>query len=223
MIHIGKTGGSALKTMFMVKAEELNAKGVDVRGRKHTVTLQDMIQKREENIIFFVRHPVSRFVSAFNSRLRQGLPRYNSPWNRSEEIAFSRFKEPNELAEALSSEDPNVSTAAKWDMQSINHVKEHMSKWLISKNFLEANRDALYYIGTTETMDEDVIKLFEKMGVAPPDADLGNVHRHETPVGYSKTLSDKAVTNLTQWYAEDIGIYQWCADNRSAINAAPLR
>jgi len=218
MIHIGKTGGSALKTMFDLNAVELKAKGFNVQGRNHSVTLEEIRRRGHNNIVFFVRHPVSRFVSAFNSRLRQGAPRYHSPWNRGERIAFKHFKEPNELAEALSAENWKVWAAANQSMVSIGHVKDLMGKWLSSAEFLEANRDILFYLGTTETMDEDVANLFAKMGIASPNKELDEVSRHVTPAGYSRTLSDKAVANLTQWYAKDIEIYEWCIANRAMIN-----
>ena len=55
--------------------------------------------------MFFVRDPISRFVSGFNSRLRKGLPKMYFPWAPGEKLAFSRFATPNQLALALSSSD----------------------------------------------------------------------------------------------------------------------
>lgn len=220
LIHIGKTGGTALKAMLKEKASELEAKGIHFRARKHSVTMEDLKNDGVKAIVFFVRHPVARFVSSFNSRLRQGVPRYVKWWNKEEEVAFSRHKEPNDLAEALSSDNANACLNARADMQSISHVKDQLTKWLVSPEFLEANRDILFYVGTTETMDEDVVKLFAKMGVTPPDKNPDDETRHATPAEFSRDLSDKAVANLSQWYAKDIEIYEWCLANRAAINGA---
>lgn len=222
MIHIGKTGGTALKTMFNSKRDELKSKGLSFKGRNHKATFEDVLEDRCENVIFFVRHPVGRFVSAFNSRLRQGAPRHHSAWTGRESLIFRAFKEPNALAEALSSERRNLAKAAEWSMRSINHVKDHMSKWLFSIDYLERNREYIFYLGTTETMDQDVEKLFNKIGISPPGQELDEVASHKTPAGFSKTLSDVAVENLTRWYAEDIKMYEWCLANRDEINKREL-
>ena len=61
-----------------------------------------------EPVAFFVRHPVSRFVSGFNSRMRKGRPRRNVEWSEGERWSFERFRTPDELARALASADPGA-------------------------------------------------------------------------------------------------------------------
>ena len=101
VLHVGKTGGTALISALRSAGtnEELEFHG-------HVATLKWLWSKNpRRRVIFGVREPVSRFVSAFNSRLRQGRPRHFTPWNKGEEIAFSLFDSPNELAEAIYAED----------------------------------------------------------------------------------------------------------------------
>lgn len=218
MLHIGKTGGSSLKSMIKASRETLLEAGINLKGRSHEVTMKDLKQTNTSGIIVFVRHPVARFVSAFNSRLRQGQPRYDSPWQAGEKIIFSLFKEPNQLAEALSAEGEELRIAARLSMFGINHVRDHMGKWLVSPTFLEKNKALLYFIGTTETLDADSDALFAKMGVPKPDVDQDELTRHATPAGYSKTLSDKAKANLAEWYEDDVAIYDWCVANKEEVN-----
>ena len=63
----------------------------------HSATFHDV--PNGDLVVFFVRDPVSRFVSGFYSRQRQGLPAHNSPWNVGEKVAFDKFATANDLAE----------------------------------------------------------------------------------------------------------------------------
>ena len=69
----------------------------------HLVRLEDV--PRGEGVIFLVRDPISRFVSAFFSRQRQGQPLYFSPWKAEEKRTFETFATPNDLATSLSATD----------------------------------------------------------------------------------------------------------------------
>ena len=218
MLHIGKTGGSSLKSMIKASRSTLLESDINLKGRSHEVTMKDLKQSNCDGIIVFVRHPVARFVSAFNSRLRQGQPRYDSPWQAGEKIIFALFKEPNQLAEALSSDSEELRTAARLSMFGINHVRDHMGKWLVSTTFLEKNQNLLYFIGTTETMDSDADALFAKMGVPKPETSQDEVTRHATPAGYSTSLSDTARANLIEWYQDDVAIYDWCVAHKEEVN-----
>jgi hypothetical protein len=100
-IHIRKTGGTAIKEALK------NAAGLDqstIKLHKHKIRLSDIAAGDKVFLFFFLRDPVSRFVSGFNSRLRQGQPRYNSAWNEAEKRAFGFFPTANSLAEALTFE-----------------------------------------------------------------------------------------------------------------------
>src|SRR6056297_1213665 len=92
-LHIRKAGGTAIKEALKDIAVKQN-----VILHPHKTRLKDIPEG--EKVFFFLRNPVSRFVSGFNSRLREGKPRYNSPWNEGEKVAFSRFPTANDLAEA---------------------------------------------------------------------------------------------------------------------------
>src|SRR5205823_2768329 len=96
LLHVGKTGGTAVKHALRTA---LHAGGYCIRLCRHGVRLRDV--PPGEKVVFFVRDPASRFVSGFYSRLRQGRPRYTSPWSRAEKAAFGRFGTPNDLAAAL--------------------------------------------------------------------------------------------------------------------------
>jgi len=90
-LHIGKTGGTAVKHALKPVA----APGY-LMLHGHDVRLHDVAP--DEQVFFFLRDPLSRFVSAFYSRQREGRPRYVVPWTPDEEAAFGRFRTANELA-----------------------------------------------------------------------------------------------------------------------------
>ena len=88
----------------------------------HRTTLPNIPEG--ERAFFFLRDPIARFVSAFNSRLREGRPRYHYPWRDEEKVAFSIFKTPNELATALSAADSFLRKQAEAAMHGIGQVEE---------------------------------------------------------------------------------------------------
>src|SRR5919108_4446855 len=99
-LHIGKTGGTAIK--HILKRHSVT-RGYVIRRHGHRTTLREV--SAGEKVIFFVRDPLSRFISGFYSRLRQGQPRYFNPWTPEERMAFERFDTPNRLAVGLFSEN----------------------------------------------------------------------------------------------------------------------
>ena len=68
------------------------------------------------------RDPVARYVSGFDSRLRQGAPSRHAPWRGDEEWAFSQFPDPNSLALALNPEHPAHQNALR-AMHGITHIQ----------------------------------------------------------------------------------------------------
>ena len=82
MIHIGKTGGSAVRDA-LIRAGVLDHYVLKFYG--HWFKLTDV--PKGEKVIFFLRDPISKFVSGFYSRKRQGKPLYNVPWRPFEEVA----------------------------------------------------------------------------------------------------------------------------------------
>ena len=97
LLHIGKTGGTAANAVL--KANNKRGVGEYVACYKHKIGLRDVSRDDMcERLMFIIREPVSRYISAFNSRLRMGYPRHHGEWSPREEEAFAHFKTPNQLA-----------------------------------------------------------------------------------------------------------------------------
>jgi len=197
-LHIGKTGGTAIREAFGDKSWS----GFFVKRHKHSVILRDI--KDGEKIIFAVRDPVSRFVSAFNSRLREGLPKYFNPWTEDEKKVFSLFKTPQELAISISSDNDDIRNKAIMAMKSCSLVKTFYWDWFENEEYLNSRKDDILFVFRQEKLSEDfdffVRKFLPGSKVGLPEDD---VLRHKTPDGYNTSLSEEAVNNLKKWYKRD--------------------
>ena len=116
LLHIGKTGGTFLKSVLQHNSSKLPP-SLKILGHGQTISSTPDMFGANRQIAFIFREPVARFRSGFMSRLRQGRPVYDSPWTTDEAIAFNWFATPNSLAEALVSDDERLRSAAGFAMQ----------------------------------------------------------------------------------------------------------
>ena len=212
-LHIGKTGGTALKHAIG-RAQESSSGDkarlpyvVHLHG--HAVGLRGI--PVGEKYFFFVRDPVSRFVSGFYSRQRQGKPRYSGQWSEQERDAYQRFGTPDRLASALSSTNDEERASAETAMRSIPHVRDSYWKWFGSEEYFMTRLDDLLFIGFQKHLSEDFEILKSRLrlpnDLALPDDDF---HSHANPRHLDRTLGDAAVENLHKWYEEDFRFLKLC-------------
>jgi hypothetical protein len=216
VLHIGKTGGTALKHVL---AEHEAGSRYQLLFRGHDVTLPDV--PKGERFMFLIRDPLSRFVSAFNGRLREDRPRYHYPWREEERIAFAIFKTPDQLAVALSSADDEERAQAERAMHGIGHVNTPYTFWFPDEAAFRARLDDVFFIGLQDRLDEDFELLKEKLGL-PEEASLprDETVAHKTPVGFQSQLSDVGRANLERWYARDVGFVRLCRELAPRVNRA---
>lgn len=218
-LHIGKTGGTVVRQLLKHANEAQRKPRFQSFG--HSATLPKIFDRNAAmTVVFFVRHPVPRFVSAFNSRLRNGRPRYNSLWTPAEATSFGFFRSPNELAEALSSDDEFTLSAAHFAMRRIQHVSQPLTRYLKSVAFLQENEARLAYVGVTEDMDGSLAAMAAKFGL-PSEGSKGldRTQSHRAPEHMATDLSPAAVENLTTWYADDLVVYDYCVGRHETMNA----
>jgi len=218
-LHIGKTGGTAANAVLKVH----NKQGVGQRVAlyKHGIGLEAVAEENMcEHLMFFIREPVARYISAFNSRLRKGYPRHQGEWSPREEVAFAHFKTPNELAEALSSDDAERRQLAEGGMICIRHLRRAYEHYLGSVELLEREKDRIYFIAQTETFGPDFAMMRKLLGVSDdielPTDDYG---AHRTPEGFEKTVSELGRKNVEAYYKTDYEIYNWCVKRREELVA----
>lgn len=198
-LHIRKTGGTAIKHALR---QHLTNRRYVILLHPHRIGLNDI--PAGEVVIFFVRDPISRFVSGFNSRQRQGRPRNNSPWKPEEKTAFSHFGTPNQLAAALSSVDTEDRARAENAMKSISHVNSSFWDWFESEEYLRSRLSDIFFVGTQERLQDDFEILKKKLGlpngVSLPSSD---VNAHRNPQSADTSLGPESLRNLKNWYRSD--------------------
>jgi hypothetical protein len=198
-LHIGKTGGSAIKAALRDFRETH-----DIALHPHWVPAETV--PAHERFFFCVRDPVTRFVSAFNSRLRMGKPTGFVEWDADEEWAFARFPTPQALATALGADDATEARHARRAMRSIRHVRQHQHEWFPSPalDYLRNNARRVIWIGFQESLESDFELLKRKLRL-PEDTMLpvDAVISHRMPDGFSISLSEEGAGNIAAWYAED--------------------
>lgn len=203
-IHVGKTAGSFINDAIG-KDKLVGKKAIFLHP--HNFNLKDI--KEGEKFFFFLRDPLTRFISGFYSRKRKGMPKYNNPWTEKEKIAFEHFKTPNELAEALSSKNIEIKNIAIQSMNSIGHVNTNFYNWFYSKAYFDSRMKDVFFIGFQENFNEDVLDLFDllkldNINIAP----VKKVHSNSLKI--DKKLTLLAEDNLKNWYKNDLEFYNYC-------------
>lgn len=207
-LHLGKTGGSAVK--HAIEHCRNPHLCYVIYLHPHETTLRDV--PRGHKFFFFLRDPLSRFVSGFYSRQRQGRPRYFMRWTPGEEAAFRRFESPNALALALSSAAAPERQAAETAMRSILHVRDSYWKWFESREYFLSRRPDLFFIGFQEQLADDFEVLRNKLFLPCLTLPQDDVYAHRNPADLDRSLEPIAVTNLKRWYAEDFAFVDLCRE-----------
>lgn len=216
-LHLGKTGGTALAHALV---PHIHAASHFVIFRGHDVTLDDI--RRGQKLMFVLRDPLTRFVSAFNGRLREDRPRYVYPWRDEERVAFAVFKTPDQLATALSSPDDTERERAEQAMRGIGHVNTPYSFWFGDEERFRSRLGDVFFIAFQERLDQDFDLLKRRLAL-PPELRLpaDETAAHRTPAGFSTELGDVARRNLARWYAQDISFVRLCRELAPEINRLP--
>lgn len=199
-LHVGKTGGTAVKAAFGDDDVVTPTHRLVLHG--HEVTLADVPDG--ERVVVVVRDPVSRFVSAFNSRLRRGRPRYDAPWSPGEAAAFAAFPTADALARALG--DPSRRERAVEAMHAVRHVRDPLTRWLGQPGDLDHARIAL--AGWLDDLPEVVAELTWLLGAGPVELPSDPVAAHRTPPGLDTVLSEDGEANVRRWYAGDYAVIE---------------
>ncbi|MGB1251985.1 MAG: sulfotransferase family 2 domain-containing protein [Candidatus Promineifilaceae bacterium] len=205
-LHLGKTGGSAIRSTL----KPYRSHGCyQLHLHPHTTALNDI--PIGGKVFFFVRDPISRFVSGFYSGKRQGQPLYNNRWSVHERVAFANFETPNNLACALSDENQNKRKLAEHTMQKIRHVRDSYWRWFRDPDYFASRSADILFIGSQAQLNSDFEVLKSLIGL-PHDLSLptDEVQSHKTPAHLDRYLSERAIVNLTKWYSADFHFVTLC-------------
>jgi hypothetical protein len=212
---VGKTGGTALGQALV---EHAGSSAYELVFGGHEARLADV--PVGDKAMFVVRDPLTRFVSAFNGRLREDRPRYHYPWTDEERIAFNTFATPDELATALSARRRRRKQAER-AMRGIGHLNTPYSYWVGDEAAFRARVPDLFFIAFQERLDDDFELLKRKLGL-PAEARLPSdeTAAHRAPAGSPTHLGDVARANLERWFARDLAFVELCHELALVVNPA---
>jgi hypothetical protein len=213
-IRIGKTGSTALFSSLRPVTREMGSVHGKVRPHPHKFRLEDVPVGHKT--FFTLRDPVSRFMSAFASRWRQGQPRYDRPWNKRERVAFERFQRPQQLAEALVGDDADDRAAARFALRSITHVNRQYTYWLRNPRYLQRRLDDIVFILRQEHLDDEFPHLVRVLGLPETTALTSDpVAAHRSPEDAElRHLDDRALAALRGWLAPSYELLDRCEEIR---------
>jgi hypothetical protein len=213
-LHIAKAGGTAIRVA--IKPHWTTGR-YRLQPHPHKFTFREV--PAGEKVFFFLRDPIARFVSAFYSRQRQGLPlKVDRQWSPEEAVAFGKFHTPNELASALASNDEAARLSASHAMRGIFHVKTTFLDCFESDAYFLSRLSDVLFIGFQESLAQDFERLKIKLDL-PPSVQLPDDERaHRNPAGLDKHLDDKAIAALRAWYARDYDFLHLCQQLAPQVN-----
>jgi hypothetical protein len=206
-LHIGKTGGSAVKSVLN-DFQGTPAYSLELHG--HEATLKDV--PKGEFVVFFLRDPLSRFISGFYSRQRKGQPRYYSEWSSKEREVFEHFSTPNEIAVSLAKEQSDDHALAIMAMKNVQHFKPY-NKWYVGFDYFQSRLDDILFVGFQESLDADFIKLKSILEI-PQNITLptDDVAAHKNPKNVDKSIDEIGISALIDWYSDDFKFIALCRE-----------
>jgi hypothetical protein len=206
-LHIGKTGGTAIKAAL---AHHLNTPKYILQLHDHGTSLIDV--PCGESVFFFLRDPVSRFISGFYSRQRKGQPRYRRGWNAVEGEVFKTFNTPNQLACSLADKNSKQHLLSIKAMKHVQHFKPY-KKWYGNTEYFKYRIGDILHIGFQESLNADFANLICILGL-PESISLpsDDVAAHRNPVDVDKSIDALGILALQEWFAEDFEFITICKE-----------
>jgi hypothetical protein len=210
-LHVGKTGGTAIKRAL---------RSADVRstpfGRlvlhSHRFTLRDVPEN--DFVLFCLRDPVSRFASGFYSRRDKGRPRHFFEWSPEEAVAFAAFATPEQLAGALAGDDPERRALAEFALRKVQHLG--LQRRIVGPlPELRRRLDHVVLIGRQETLGADWAQLKALLNLDPDLAlPTDPVEAHRRTTDERPDFDEAQLAALRAWYAPDYRVLRFCEEVR---------
>ena len=215
VLHPGKTGGTYLKSVLRHNKKNWT-QPIKLLNHRETIssTAQDFGPDRK--LAFTFRDPFDRFVSAFESRRRQGRPTYNRIWSPAEATAFLYFDTPNELAEALDSTDERLKSAAYFAFNSIIHLKSDYAFHFETPQRLAGETDNIAACIDVSDMEKNLPGFLLRLGIVGAEIpETAGRHANPHPV---EPLSDRAMANLRTFWSVEWEFYAAFKEIEAAHN-----
>jgi hypothetical protein len=185
LIHIGKCGGSTLRTALEKIADTFPVQIVHV---------EKPVYNPEHSYIIVARSPISRAISAFNWRYKLVVTDGTQHDRfKGEQEVLRRYGSLNTIAEALYDNDGNPNKAVHGDIRKIHHLREDIGFYL-SGLLPQCQPGQVTAVLMQENLNADIQRVF---GVA-----AGEREKDNSKVS-TNTLSRQAEENLRRFFKPD--------------------
>jgi len=218
-LHIGKCAGTTLYDYFKDK----NDSDISYLHMKRV----ELNEAADYEFVFFIRHPISRFVSAFNhtkrivefdtskldinqlnhdnsyapKRIKRKMMRGGIAFSKKYDQLTRHFKSANELAESLYCDDSQQRRKAQKLMSLPNeHLFKGIGWYLHNGELIKRFSRNIKFVGCVETIDQDLqtaCTLFKLNG------NPGQLAKKRAGLSNEQNqLSSTAIQNLQRWYRD---------------------
>jgi hypothetical protein len=150
-LHLPKTGGTGLKDFLLANLDAIASVPIPFG---HAWTLR-MVRSQCPGLrlSLLLRDPLERVISGFQSRLREGRPRYAIPWRREEAEVFGHYPTVDSFLNGLSSDDPQHDRMIGRAMEVIPPLRLGYRHCFESVDHLLACRDSFHWLGPTTSAE----------------------------------------------------------------------
>ncbi|MEM9582937.1 MAG: hypothetical protein AAGA08_07450 [Pseudomonadota bacterium] len=205
ILHVGKTGGSYLRSILRHNRANWSR---PLQLLRHSATMANTLENFGETrqVAFTFRNPTDRFVSAFYSRQRQGRPTYQFQWSPAEAIAYLWFETAEELALALTSSDERQRSAALFAFDAIEHLRSDMAIYFGNAELLQLSKPSIVACVDVAHLTECLPAFLRRIGVETFTMPKHpKFHAAPNPL---PALSADAENALRQHWAAEYEIYE---------------
>jgi len=208
-LHIGKTGDSSIKSTLN---NYLNTRYC-IYCYDHLIKLKHISPK--DKVIFSVRDPIDRFVSAFNFAKDRALP-LGKLFSPAASNYLNNFENADELAIALYSDIETKREVAKKVMQLIPHLRENYWYWFGNEKYLQSRLNNIFFVFNCKCLNNNFLHFKEKIG-ADSNIKLPLINDSKANVNFTKhnkSLSSEGIANLKKWYSNDYKFLKFLKENQ---------
>lgn len=217
IVHIGKSGGDNIITKFLTY---YNIKLDYIHVHDNQQKIEQTLLHRN-NICVLLRDPCKRFISIFfywkkaHFLFMQNKKCVHKKFILKNIQCFENFNTPNNIAEALSSDNDDLKKLATSSLNDMHHIKMGISHYLISKKFIDKIKHHIKFIIKHENYSNDLLlfhnfcssyynisknKYSDFISSKPGNTDEFN---------NEKFLSPLAIKNLHTYFSDDYDMYDY--------------
>ena len=205
-LHIGKTGGTLLKSIFA--NQENNQNNFRIIGLKEIMKLYHLNPKQK--YIFSIRNPIDRYMSGFMSRKNKS-DLYSKEYYSIESFGFFLYQNLNTLAEELYSKNLIKFLKARIAIRCIPIINENIFSWF---SVIDLKKRPPLFIFETSNIEQDWKNFCSIFNFNKNDI-IKYSHMRNKTIGKKTKLSNLALNNIKKYYKKDFEIYEYCLEFKS--------